>query len=330
MKYAVTTLFAFALAVLSVGRAPAARAQSFYDIEGNVYGPDRKPAERVAVYLEDVSRARINQTITDSDGRYRFSRVAAGTYHVVADPNSKVLQRAVHRVELINTVRGGSNQGYERVDLMLGAAARRPDAAPGTLFAQTVPPAAEAEYEGAVQSLAKRDKERGVGRLRRALEIFPDYFLALQHLGLFYVEEEKYAEAVSPLQRALKVNPKASQSHVALGIVYVNTDQPELAAESLGRALALDAASFQGNFYLGIALLNLGRLDEAEKSLRKAYELGGKERAASARLYLASIHTKRGQTRQAIRELEDYLRDSPQAKNASNVRQAIKQLKAKL
>ena len=319
------------LAVMLAGGAGGARAQTLYDVEGIVYGPDRRPLQNVAVFLEDQTRSRVNQTITNNDGRYRFSRVTAGTYYVVVSPNDKLLETTVQRVELINTASAGSNFAVERADINVMPAAHAASAPPpATVFAQAVPPEAEKEYAGAMESLAKRDKVQAVGQLKRALEIFPDYFLALQQLGLFYVEEGKYDEAVAPLQKALKVNPKAVQSLVALGIAYVNAGLPELAAETLGRALALDPHSFQGHFYLGIALLNLERLGEAERALKKAYELGGAGRAASAHLYLASIYSKRKQYRQAVDELEKYLRDNPQAKNAASVRQAIQQLKAKL
>ncbi|MGH9968184.1 MAG: hypothetical protein ACREBG_10190 [Pyrinomonadaceae bacterium] len=35
----------------------------------------------MAVYLEDLTRIRLAQAITSTDGRYRFARIGAGTYY---------------------------------------------------------------------------------------------------------------------------------------------------------------------------------------------------------------------------------------------------------
>ena len=60
------------LLLLSIGGV--AHAQTLYEIEGIVYNQSRNPIERVVVFLENQARARVNYTMTDPDGRYRFSR----------------------------------------------------------------------------------------------------------------------------------------------------------------------------------------------------------------------------------------------------------------
>jgi tetratricopeptide (TPR) repeat protein len=330
MKVLHHLLFASLCAFLLASSGMQAHAQSFYEVEGVVYGPNSTPAKGMAVFLEDLTRSRIGQTITDSDGRYRFSRVEAGTYYIVIKPNDRQLQSAVHRLELINTARFGSNSSVERLDITLAALARPADAASRTLFAQDVPPSAAAEYDRATDSLAKKNNELAIRQLHAALKIFPDYFMANQQLGLLYVENEEYQKAIALLVKAIEVNANAGPSYLALGIASLRLGRADLALDALERARRIDQKSFRVHFFLGLALLDLNRLDEAERSLKEAYNLGGADKAASARLHLASIYSKQGKSLEAINELEAYLRDHPKAANAASVREAISKLKTKL
>jgi len=306
------------------------KAQTFYELEGTVEGPDSTPLNGVAVFLEDLTRARVGQAITSSDGRYRFNRVAAGTYYIVARPNNSEFRTAVRRVELIETTRVGTSSSTERVDIALEAMPRRIESGSGTIFAQDVPPEAATKFENALDKLGRKNTTEAIRELNGALRIFPNYFMAAQQLGLTYVEIEDYQNAIPPLVKAIEVNAKAGPAYLALGIASLNLGRADLALDALQRARPLDEKSFRVHFYLGLTLLELKRLDEAETALKLAYQLGGPHKAASAHLYLASIYSKRGQHRQAIDALESYLRDSPKAANAGHVKDAIASLKAKL
>jgi tetratricopeptide (TPR) repeat protein len=306
------------------------QAQTFYEIEGVVEGPDSTPLNGVAVFLEDLTRARIGQAITSTDGRYRFNRVVAGTYYIVARPNNSEFRTAVRRVELIETTRVGTSTSSERVDIALEAMPRRVESGSGTIFAQEVPAEAKAKFERALDRLAKKDIPLAIRELSEALGVFPNYFMAAQQLGLIYIEIEDYQKAIPPLVKAIEVNAKAGPAYLALGIASFNLGRADLALEALQRARPLDEKSFRVHFYLGLTLLELSRLDHAETALKLSYQLGGAQKAASANLYLASIYSKRGQHQQAIAALESYLRDSPKAPNAARVREAITNLKLKL
>lgn len=329
-KFGLFILFAVCCAIFAL-TAVRTQAQTFYEIEGVVEGPDSTPLAGIAVFLEDITRARLGQAITGSDGRYRFNRIIAGTYYIVVKPNSNDFRSAVRRVDLIETSRIGSSTSSERVDIGLEAMPpRRMESGPGTIFVQDVPPDAIVKFQRALDHLAKKNTPDAIKELSDALRIFPNYFLAAQQLGLIYVESEDYQKAIPPLVKAIEVNAKAGAAYLALGIASLKLGRADLALDALQHARPLDEKSFRVHFYLGLTLMELNRLAEAEAELQMAYKLGGPTKAASAHLYLASIYSKRGQHREAIAELESYLRDSPKAPNASNVRDAITSLKAKL
>lgn len=330
MKVVHHLLFASLCSLLIASSVMQVQAQSFYELEGVIYGPDSTPLRGIAVFLEDQTRARIGQSITDSDGEYRFSRVVAGVYYIVVKPNDKQFQSAVHRVELINTARIGSNSSTERIDLTLTSLARPVETSSRTVFAQDVPPSAVAEYQRATDSLAKKDSDLAIKHLNAALIIFPDYFMAAQQLGLLHVENEQYQKAIAPLVKAIEINSDAGPSYLALGIASLRLGRADLAIDALERARRLDPKSFRVHFFLGLAFLDLNRLDEAERALKESYNLGGDSKVASARLHLAAIYSKQGKSLEAINELQAYLRDHPKAANAASVREAINKLKTKL
>jgi len=306
------------------------RGQTIYEIEGTVYGPDSKAIANVVMTLQNHAGAQIDQDITKSDGRYRFSGVVAGVYYISVKAATPGIQAQLQRIELINSGVSVSNYSKERFDFSLKKTpgGETPPVV-GTVFAQAVPAAAEKEFNNAVNSISKGEKDQAIKKLKAAVEIFPQYFLALQQLGLLYVETEKDQQAIEPLQKAIAINPKSAQSHLGLGMAYVNLDRVSDGVEELKTTLGLNARLFNAHLYLGIALSTMGKSDEAEKSFKEAYAVGGSQ-ARAAHLYLASIYDKRKEYQKAIDELESYLRENPKAPNAEKIREAVGKLKGKL
>jgi tetratricopeptide (TPR) repeat protein len=320
----------FAALVVLAG-ASEVIGQTVYEIEGTVYGPDGKAMANAVITLQNHAGAQIDQDITKSDGRYRFSGVVAGVYYLSVKPAEREVQQQVQKIELINSGVNIGNFSKERYDFSLKHAPGFDKATvAATVFAQPIPPEAEKEYQGAVSSIAKGEKDAALNRLKKAIEIFPTYFLALQQIGLLYIEKEKDQQAIEPLTKAIEVNAKAAESHLGLGMAYLNLDRVNESITELKVTLGLDPRLFRAHLYLGMALITTGKLDEAEKSLKQAYAIGGSVQASAAHLYLASIYSTRKEYQKAIIELETYLREKPKAANAAKIQEAIAKLKAKV
>jgi len=308
---------------------PACLGQTVYEVEGTVYGPDGKVLANVVMSLQNHAGVQIDQDITKSDGRYQFAGVIAGTYYLSAKPPDRAIQNVVQKIELINSGVNISNFSKERFDFTLKGTTT-PLGPPGTVFAQVVPPEAEKIYQNAVGSISKGDRDSAIKDLKKAVEIFPTYFLALQQLGLLYIDAEKDEQAIDPLTKAIQVNAKAANSHLGLGMAYVNLDRLEKAVPELNSAISLDPRLFRAHLFLGMVFITQRKLDEAEKLLKQAYAIGGPKQASAAHLYLTSIYNTRKEYQKAIDELEAYLKENPKAPNAPNIQQAIAKLKAKI
>ena len=120
-KNVLLIIIALAICLFAGGRSVA--AQTVYEVEGTVYGPDSKAVPNVTVTLQNHAGAQIDQDITKTDGRYRFANVLAGTYYIAVKPAEAGLQQLLQKIELINTGVNVTNYAKERFDFSLRRAA---------------------------------------------------------------------------------------------------------------------------------------------------------------------------------------------------------------
>ncbi len=84
------------------------------------------------------------------------------------------------------------------------------------------------------------------------------------NLGLGYMRQGNYSEALVKLERALQQNPKLARAHHYIAELYNRLNEKQLADKHYARALQLDPrdAAAQNNY--GAFLCAQGRYDEAE------------------------------------------------------------------
>ena len=323
-----TLLLLLPLFALASTRPPAASQSAIgpHTIKGTVYAQGERPSN-IEVVLENGTRTPLARTFADQDGRYAFYGLGFGVYRVVV-PAVGDYAPAAQEVEI-----SGSPDSVIIRTVDLNLQPKKSDlrglSPPASVFTQEIPKEAEEEYKKGVKALERGSGEEGVTHLKRALEIFPDYYSALFRLGAEEGRAGKYEQAVPLLRRACKVNPSSPASHVMLGMSLVELGQYGEAVPALDLGKSLDPKSVNAHLYLGIAQAELGETARAEENLRRAYELGGPSRAAVAHLHLASIYDRQGRYQRAADELEAYLRDVPGARNSDKIRQVIGSLRRK-
>jgi tetratricopeptide (TPR) repeat protein len=88
---------------------------------------------------------------------------------------------------------------------------------------------AAAEYEVGQILIAQGKREAGVGHLKRALELRPDFVEALVAVGRAHLDSKQYPEAISLLNRAIKAEPRNEAAHYSLMMAYRNSGDMEAA-----------------------------------------------------------------------------------------------------
>jgi Tfp pilus assembly protein PilF len=139
------------------------------------------------------------------------------------------------------------------------------------------------------------------GQLDNALEAFgaaqktlPDDPNLQLNYGMALLEKREFAEAEKQLRRAVKKLDKSSQAHL----------------------------------YLGATLARQKKLEEAEGELQQAVKLSNGQ-SGLAHKYLGGIYWARQDKKRAADELEKYLKLTPKAADAEQIRGTIKELRGK-
>jgi tetratricopeptide (TPR) repeat protein len=200
-------------------------------------------------------------------------------------------------------------------------------AKPGVVFVQEVPEAARKQFEKASDLLNKSDKrQEAFAALQSAIDLFPQYFDALELLGTEQVKDRQYEAAIPALTKALEVNSRTFASSFALGVAQYNVKQIQPAIESFRRAVSINEKSINANLWLGIVLRQTSRPDEAEPYLKRADVLAD-SKLPDAHWQLALLFNQLKRYKEAADELEMFLKVQPDARDAELIKKLIQRLR---
>ena len=301
--------------------------QNGNSISGHVSDNQRTPIADLRVELLNEVDTIIQTAKTDASGLFVFRKLSDGTFQVRVQASGTIYVGQTKRVELTRPT--GFGVVFEEVDFVLSPPrVKSSSAKPGVVFAQDVPEQARKQYQKAAELLQKERRQEGVATLNKAIEIFPQYFDALEMLGSEHVKQQEYEHAVPPLKKALEINVRAYPSWYALGVAQYNLKQLPAAVESLRRAVSLSQNSINANLWLGTVLRQSGRLDEAETYLKQA-NLLAEAKVPDAHWQLALLFNQLKRYKEAADELELFLKVQPDARDADKIKKVIQQLREK-
>lgn len=323
------TLFALAFA----GAAPLVRAvqQSTSQIptgiiEGRVTAAGGRGVSNIRVSLLTDTYSPISSLYTDSSGRYRFS-VVGGVYYIEADPLDQPYERHQERVDVNPSPFSHGNDRFH-VDIVLkplkSGDSVRPSGAGAVRFFQKVPDDARAEYERGMKMLAK-DPDGAYEAMKKALELFPDYYQCMESLGSEYVKADQLDAALPILTHAVEVNPSGEMSLYALGVLRYKRNQFADATTSFSKVVELNAKSKNAVLYLGLAQMRAGNAVDAETNLKRAYELGATG-VPELHLALAQIYINSKRNKEAATSLRTLLKEVPNLRDKDKIKGLIDKL----
>jgi len=312
---------------LSFGTLPQGRNV----IEGRVMNAQGQAFSEVRVFLQNEVYSPITSAYTDGSGRYRFDGLASGIYYVQVEPGGLDYERQTQRVEAIGLLRRGNpstSSEQFHVDFILKPRKIGADNRPGgVVFYQPIPNAAKKEYLKGLKSLNDDAFEKAKSSLTQAIELFPDYYDALELLGSEYVKRQQYEPAIPFLSHAIEVNKNGWRGFYSLGIAEVQTNRLGEGIVSLRRALQLNPTSPNPTMWLGIALAQRDETrNEAIEVLKKVVKLD-KTDIPKAYFYLAALYLKNNQYLEAADALESLLRAAPDAGGRDEIKAKIKELR---
>ena len=217
-----------------LGTGPSSAVQQTYTLLGSIRDTNGQSVSNVRVSVMDDNFMPVRTLIVDSSGRFSVKGLRAGAYQVRIETTGTPYEELTQRFELYSGRRSGTSDESYPIDFVLRfKKGKQPGASGATVFAQNVPPAARNEYERALKSLKANKQEQAIVALKKALELFPDYYDALETLGVEYVKTAQHETALPLLVRALELNKSGTRSLYGLGVAYLNLNRYNEAIERL-------------------------------------------------------------------------------------------------
>jgi Tfp pilus assembly protein PilF len=301
-------------------------------ISGFVFNQSRKPVSDVYVELLSDFYVMIARTKTNGSGLYSFKGLPFGTYNVKVTFYGGETETQSRSVSLIGVSPvPGRGAVSEQVDFYLKAkpsANAGPLAAPEVIFVQETPVDAQKLYEAGIEDLKNKRETEGFDKLKKALEIFPNYYLALDRLGTEYVVRGYYEPAYVLLTKAVEVNPRSFSSSLGLGLALYRLGRLDLALGHLKRATEIYDKSVNAHLWLGIVFLQDKKLSQAEPALIQADKLS-KGESAEVHWQLARLYKEQKRFPESADELELYLKYKKDAEDIEKIKEMIKLLRQK-
>ena len=301
-------------------------------IQGNVYFPvEPKGGRRVKVRL--TSTDLVDQTtVTNEDGTFVFNRLPAGHYTLVVDAG-KEFDPATENVNIDREASiGGRNQKVIISLKVRGAAAAL----------AAVPKAARESYTKGMEAAAKNENKQAAEFLAEAVKLHPAFPQALTELGLQYLKLNQMERAAETYRALIGLKKDDASAHLNLGIALYNVSLALLSEKkvdeanqklaeteaSLRQAIALKMPGPNPHYYLGLTLIRFKKFSDAQAEMEQTIANGG-ENFALAHKYLGGLYMSAKRHKEAAEHLEKYLQLEPKAKDAEQISNTIKELRAK-
>jgi tetratricopeptide (TPR) repeat protein len=301
--------------------AAAAPAQVLYELSGRI-----SPEGPASVTLFGATHPFASSTFTDETGRFHFKRLVPASYTVA------VFQPG--RGEARQTIEVGPGRADSRNRVRLTIALKDDDFDTAsdrrrhsvTARELTIPERAIRDFVDAQRDLEKSDVEAAEKHLEHAVEVAPQFATAWNTLGTIAYQTRRFALAEQRFRHALKQDPTAYEALVNLGGVLVTVHKLDEALEVNVHATLTRPGDALANSQLGMTYFELGQFDSAVKYLERARTLDPAH-FSHPQLFLAEIHLRRGEKREAALVLEEFLEHHPDYPEAAIVRQNIVELR---
>ena len=301
--------------------AAAAPSQVLYEVSGRI-----RPEGKASVTLFGVSQPFTTSTFTDQSGRFTFKKLAAASYTLaVFQPGRGEARQTIevgpsladarHRIQITVTLRDAD---FDPTIERRRHAVSVPELA--------IPERALRDYVEANRDLEKRDVEAAEKHLEHAVEVAPGFANAWNTLGTIAFQTRRFALAEERFRQALKQDSTAYEPLVNLGGVLVTMHKLDEALEVNVHATLTRPGDALANSQLGMTYFELGQFDSAVKYLERARQIDPGH-FSHPQLFLAEIHLRRGQKREAASVLEDFLQHHPDYPQAEIMRRNIVELR---
>jgi len=184
---------------------------------------------------------------------------------------------------------------------------------------QLPPEARDAYQNGITQLYEKHDPEKSLAFFQKTLSLAPAFYEAQYNLGMAFHDLKRVAEAEAAFRDAEKASAgKYAPPQFALASMFSDRQSYPDAETMARKGLELEPKSAPGHYELARALLGQGKTDDAETEAKASLELS--RDLPQNYLLLGAVSANRGQSAEAIKNLDLYLAAVPKGPTSDAVR----------
>lgn len=309
-----------------------ARQPNFGDQSNNPFSSGRgvsgkimpQPGQRLQVelYMDGI---RLDQTFSDMEGNFRFERQSSGRryeIHIFLGDGQEYVEELEFQPNFPTMVylRPG-NIRNTRAD------AGKASGTVISLASLKVPKDARKEFDKGRDLGRQKKYEEGMAHLQKAVSIYASYAEAYNEMGLIFQRQSQMDDAEKMYRKAIEADSKWTYSYLNLAQAQLMRHEFKDCLETAQKALVLSSNMPEALFMQAYSQANLGKLEEAEKSALAADQA----QATVPRLQwlLGKIYEVKGSPALAVERYKRYLKESPNAPDAEQVKQSIAKLDPK-
>ncbi|UCC94793.1 MAG: tetratricopeptide repeat protein [Candidatus Omnitrophota bacterium] len=159
---------------------------------------------------------------------------------------------------------------------------------------------------------------------QQVIRYSPGSFRAHNEIGIIYLDQAKYDDAIEEFKKAVAVNPSFDQAYDNLGSAYDMNGDFENSIRAHKKAIEINPRNIKAYNNLGNAYNNANRFDEAVEAYRHALELNPHYKAAYNNLGV--VYFKKGMYKQARTCWQKTLEIDPNFKMAQDNLKTLQRL----
>jgi tetratricopeptide (TPR) repeat protein len=309
-------------------------ALAFPQDNGRVIGQVRVvrgdfPSHAVMVELQ-LHGATVTSMYTDGEGRFGFYELQSNLYHVIVNDadyypvdeqvnlNLMESQFAMAQIQL----RPREKKNADPLDKQV--AGSNPFIVDPAEYNKRFPKKAVKEYDKGLEAEQQGKKDAAVEHYEASLKVAPDYYPAHNNLGILYLGNSDFKSAEEQFRDAVRLDQNEAQAYFNLSNVLILTRRFAEAQITLAQGLQRRPDSAFGNFLQGCLYDQTGMLSAAENSLENALRLDPK--MPQVHLQLVNLYLQQNRRPDAIKQLQAFLQDFPNAPAAPKAREILNKL----
>jgi Flp pilus assembly protein TadD len=256
--------------------------------------------------------------MTGSNNVVRFNQLANATYTIIVSVAGYKDQRSEADIT------PGASMSEVTVSMeRANEGAPQQAAAKGMMLV----PKAKKEAQKGIDAMRAGQYDEAQRHLQAALQLAPGNPDLNDRMGELFIVTKDYEKAQTYLRQALSIEPDNAGALTDIGWLRVQQGNNPDAQTSLQRAVTIDPQRWFAHWLLGVCYLREGQFDGAREEALTAMKVG-KGAAYDAEYLLGESLAALGQNDDAIKALQQLLKDSPENSNAPAARALIARLQA--